>query len=103
MLKEHVRVVKWVTTIYVTPVALVRIPLLFQIIIGVTYIKLTISNNCEAAIGSTFFASSLISRSYYFMTCDIKSKTLPYISNYLFHKIKDISYTMVLISEKKHV
>ncbi len=45
MRKEYVRVVKWVRSLYLTLVALVRILAVCQCMIGVAYIQLTTSNN----------------------------------------------------------
>ncbi len=51
MRKEYARVVKWVRALSLTLVAPVRIPVVCQSMIGVVYIQLTISNNCETGIG----------------------------------------------------
>ncbi len=51
MCKEYVRVVKWVRALSLTLVTPVRIPVVCQGMIGVAYIQLTISNNCENGIG----------------------------------------------------
>ncbi len=47
---EYVRVVKWVRALPLILVAPVRIPVVCQSMIGVAYIQLTISNNCETAL-----------------------------------------------------
>ncbi len=51
MRKEYVRIVKWVSALSLTLVASVRISIMFQSMILVAYIQLTLNNNCEAGIG----------------------------------------------------
>ncbi len=52
--KEYVRVVKRIRALSLTLVAPVRIPVVGQTMLGVAYIQLTISNNCETGIGLAF-------------------------------------------------
>ncbi len=52
--KEYVRVVKCVRALSLILVAPVRIPVVCQSMIGVAYIQLTISNNCETRIGLAY-------------------------------------------------
>ncbi len=59
--KEYARIVKWVRALSPTLVATVRIPVVCRSMIGVAYIQLTISNNCETDIGlACSLRSSLI-------------------------------------------
>ncbi len=52
--KEYARIVKWVRALALTLAAPVRIPVVCHIMIGVSYIQLTISNNCETGIGLAY-------------------------------------------------
>ncbi len=60
--KEYVRVVKWASALSLTLVAPVRIPVVCQSMIGVAYIQLMVSNNCDSGIGlADSLRTSLIS------------------------------------------
>ncbi len=52
--KEYVRVVKWARALSLTLVAPVRIPVVCQSMVGIAYIHLTISTNCETGIGLAY-------------------------------------------------